>query len=46
MSSVGCCAVMAMAMMLLDVVQDQEVVHDHKGVRSFGGVKMFEVIEC
>ncbi len=35
-----------MPMMVLDVLQEQEVVHDHKEDICFGGVKMFLIIEC
>ncbi len=35
----------AVTMMMLDVLQDQEVLHHHKDDRCFGGANMFEIIE-
>ncbi len=36
---------MMILMLMLDVLQEQEIVHDHKHDRCFGSVKMFQVIE-
>ncbi len=38
-----------MTMMMLDVLQEQDVIHNHNHMddgRCFGAAKMFQVIKC